>query len=147
MSKLSIEALQSSWASDCIFDRTDLAMEQANTPFLHSKYLNWLFDLKLEASLLKTQYDEKYLAAYETLTQGTSYDWADKDWIPVKGRISKKDEIEMYINANKELVNMKLKMALVNEQINFVTECIKHINQRNFQIKNIIDWERFKNGG
>lgn len=147
MTKLSIEFLQSEWAKDASFDRTELAIEQARTPILHSKYLNWYFDENMILLKKQADYDKKYLEAWEALTQGQDLEWGDKDWPPSKGRITKKDEILAYMNANSELVKMKLSIALTKQKIEFINEVIKQLNQRNYQIKNIIDWEKFKNPG
>jgi hypothetical protein len=57
-----------------------------------------------------------------------------------------KNEIDMYLESDKDIIQSSVKIVNQKEKLAFLEEVIKNINQRNFQIKNAIDWKKFTNG-
>jgi len=52
----------------------------------------------------------------------------------------------MYLDSDKDIITNNIRIVNQKEKISFVEEVLKNINQRNFQIKNAIDWRRFTQG-
>jgi hypothetical protein len=52
----------------------------------------------------------------------------------------------MHMDADKDIIAISLRMGLQNEKIDYVKSILSMINNRGFQIKNAIDFEKFKNG-
>ena len=86
------------------------------------------------------------LDKYEFLTQGPNEETRDKGWrLPPKGMVLKSD-IPMYMEADKDVVELGLKIGLQQEKIDFLESIIKTIINRNFVIRNGIDWQKFTMG-
>ena len=47
---------------------------------------------------------------------------------------------------DKDIINNNLKMVTQTEKNDFLQEVIKNINQRNYQIRNAIEWKKFTQG-
>jgi hypothetical protein len=57
-----------------------------------------------------------------------------------------KNEIETYIESDDKFIETNLRIALQEEKVHYIESIIRSINNRGFQIKNAVDWIRFKNG-
>jgi hypothetical protein len=57
-----------------------------------------------------------------------------------------KNEIDMYLDSDKDIITNNIRIVNQKEKISFLEEVLKNINQRNFQIKNAIDWRKFTQG-
>ena len=66
-------------------------------------------------------------------------------WEPNPLRILKSD-LNTYIDSDTDIIKQTSKMDYQKEKINFLENIIRSINNRGFQIKNAIDWEKFKVG-
>jgi hypothetical protein len=69
----------------------------------------------------------------------------EKGWDPIPLKIIKQD-VDKYIEADDQVSAMQLLVEYQEEKIEALESIIKTINNRGFQIKNYIDWERFKTG-
>jgi hypothetical protein len=66
-------------------------------------------------------------------------------WDPQPLRILKSD-IPTYIDADKDVVEASLKIGVQEAKVEYLESIIRQINNRNFILKSIIDWERFRTG-
>lgn len=143
---MNIDEIMVLWEEDTKIDKTELGDESIRIPKLHSKYYNILIRERLQLRKLEAQYRQLKLDKYEFFTQGPNEDTRDKGWrLPPKGMILKAD-IPMYMDADQDIVDLTLKMGLQNEKIEFLDSIIKTIINRNFVIKNAIDWQKFTQG-
>ena len=92
---------------------------------------------------------------YKTLFKN-KYEWfngsiSEEDlkqyqWEPNPLKILRTD-IPMHMEADQELQAQSLKVEMQREKVEFVEAIIKSLTSRGFNIKNAIEWERFKMGG
>jgi hypothetical protein len=86
------------------------------------------------------------LDKYEFLTQGPNEETKDRGWkLPPKGMILKSD-IPMYLDSDQEIINQSLKIGYQQEKIELLDSIIKTVMNRNFIIRNAIDWQKFTMG-
>jgi hypothetical protein len=52
----------------------------------------------------------------------------------------------MYLESDKDIINLSLKIGLQEAVVEYLESIIKQINNRNFILKNILDWEKFRTG-
>ena len=52
----------------------------------------------------------------------------------------------MFIGADADVRKLQYKIDYIDQVLYFLDSVLRMINNRNFQIKNAIDWEKFKNG-
>ena len=140
---MGIDEIMDLWETDTKIDKTELGDESLSIPKLHSKYYNILIKEKLQLRKLDSEAKQLKLDKYEFLTQGPNEDTKDRGWkLPPKGMIMKSD-IPMYMEADRDMVDLNLKIGLQLEKIEFLESIIKTIINRNFVIKNAIDWQKF----
>lgn len=144
---MNIEEIMELWNTDTNVDKTELGDESLKIPKLHSKYYTIMIKERL---LLRKYYEEMKrlkLDKYEFFTQGPSEETKEKGWrLPPKGMILKGD-IPMYMDADQDIIDLNLKIGLQQEKVDYLESIIKTIINRNFVIKNAIEWNRFTMGG
>ena len=144
---MSIDEILEQRQQDTKIDRTELGDEALNIPKLHHKYFKIFTNERLNLRKLESELKQLKLDKYEFLTQGPNEETKDKGWrLPAKGMILKGD-IPMYLEADQDIINLSLKIGLQQEKIELLDSIIKSIMNRNFVIKNAIDWNRFTMGG
>mgnify|MGYP003642521522 FL=1 len=66
-------------------------------------------------------------------------------WQPQPLKILRQD-IPSYMDADDDIIEASLKIGAQEQKVEYLESIIKQINNRGFQIKSIIDWERFRTG-
>ena len=143
---MNIDDILNLWQEDVKIDRTELGDEALNIPKLHHKYYEIFVKERLILRKYEAEFKQLKLDKYEFLTQGPNEETKDKGWrLPAKGMILKGD-IPMYLEADQDIINLSLKIGLQQEKIELLDSIIKSIMNRNFVIKNAIDFLKFTNG-
>jgi hypothetical protein len=57
-----------------------------------------------------------------------------------------KGDIPMYLDADDDIINITLKVGLQQEKIELLESIIKLVMNRNYIIRNAIDWQKFTMG-
>lgn len=143
---MTIDDILEQWNKDVQIDRTELGDEALNIPKLHHKYYQIYVKEKLALRKFEADFKQLKLDKYEFLTQGPNEETKDKGWkLPPKGMILKGD-IPMYMEADEDVINLSLRIGYQQEKIELLDSIIKSIINRNFIIKNAIDWQKFTMG-
>ena len=134
---MKIEDIVEMWAADTKIDSTELASESLKIPGLHNKYYRMFIEERLRLKKMEAEMKSLKLDKYEFYTLGPTKESQEKGWqLPAKGIILKQD-----------IPETNLKVAFQNEKVELLETIIKSISNRNFIIKNAIDWNRFVMGG
>ena len=144
---MTLDELLENWKADSEIDRTELGEEAIKIPQLHSKYFKFYSTERL--SLRKLEEDLKVLKKqkYEWFSGSMDYeDLNDLGWEPNPLKILRAD-IPQYIDADKDIVSLNLKIAYQKEKVDFLDNAIRSLNTRGYNIRAAIDWEKFKMGG
>lgn len=144
---MDIDAIIDEWKKDSEIDKTELGDESLRISNLHSKWLRVLTSERLK--LLKYEAELKTLRKdkYEFFSQGPTKETHEKGWdMPARGIILKND-IPMYMDSDKDIIEMNLRIGYQNEKVSLLTEIMRHINSRGYNIKAAIEWTRFTMGG
>ena len=141
---MNLETLQEMWKKDSVID-TDLYCEESTKiPQLHMRYMefhNTFSLMKRERDLeMRRLIREKWLY-YKGKAPSKVY----KD-LPFDLKLTTKEEINMFIESDDDICKLQYKIGYIEQMITFLDGVLKQIGNRNFQIKNAIDWEKFKNG-
>lgn len=141
---MKLEDIQAESEKDLLINKADLTAASIDTPVLVNKYYKILIE---EARRLKMYEMDQYTIAknkfdyYMHLAPPEVY--ANK---PFNRKILKSD-VDMYINSDAEYQNHVNKIEMQKYKVKFVEEIIRQLNNRTYLIKNIIEHEKFKNGG
>jgi hypothetical protein len=85
------------------------------------------------------------LSKYEFYTMGPNEE-TPKEWrLPPRGMVLKAD-IPTYMDADKDIIDLSLKIGLQQEKVELLESIIKSLTNRGFQIKAAIDWFKFTMG-
>jgi len=142
---MNVDEIFELWEADSQIDKTELGEEATKIPKLHHKYYQIFLKERLILRKYESDLKQLKLDKYEFFTQGPNED-TPKDWrLPPRGMILKGD-IPMYMDADKDVINMTLKVGLQQEKVDLLDSIIKTIINRNFIIRNAIDWNKFTMG-
>ena len=143
---MNIEKIFEEWEVDSKIDRTELGDAALHIAVLHSKYYKVFISERLLLRKLEADMKQLKLSKYEFYTQGPSKESQDRGWaLPAKGMILKQD-LSIYMDADKDIIELNLKIAYQMEKIDLLEAIIKSLTNRNFQIKSAIDWTKFMQG-
>jgi hypothetical protein len=143
---MKIEDILELWKEDANVDRTELGDEALKIPKLHHKYYQIYISEKLTLRSYENDMKKLKLDKYEFYTQGHTDQTRNLGWeLPAKGMILKTD-IPMYIDADKEIIKLSLKIGVQQEKVEFVESILKSLNNRGYNIKAAIEFLKFTNG-
>jgi hypothetical protein len=135
------------WSKDCKINETDLFAEGRRIPELHSKYYNLFFKEALKVKKLKGDLKKIEKAKFEYYTGSMDEtELKERGWNPNPLKILRQD-IDKYIQSDREIINLSLKIAYHEERANYLESIVRQINNRNFILKSMIDWAKFQAGG
>ena len=143
---MKIDDIVSAWDKDSEIDQTELATESANIPKVHNKYIKIFMQERV--ALLKLRNVQKKIK--RTLSEYYLGE-LDKDELATLGRDQfykkvLKQDLELHIESDDLMVDSSVKVGLQQEKVKFVESIIKQIENRNWQIRNAIEWNKFVSG-
>ena len=143
---MKLDELSQEWIQDAKIDTTELGIASLKIPELHSKYLKIYFDERRKLKALEFQSKDLSLKKYEYYNGKLSQEELDElNWEPFAKRLMK-NEVDMYLDSDKDIINNNVRIINQKEKLAFLEEVLKNVNQRNFQIKNAIEWKKFTQG-
>ena len=132
------------WKKDSVIDGDLYCEESTKIPQLHMKYMefhNTFSLMKKEKELdMKRLIKEKWLY-YKGKEPSSVY----KE-MPFDFKLTTKEEINMFIESDDDIIKLQYRIDYIEQILLYLDSVLRMINNRNFQIKNAIDWEKFKNG-
>lgn len=143
---MKLEEIYEMWSQDGSIDETNISGESASIPKLHNKYFQFYVQEGLRLKKLKADYKQLYKLKTEYYKgELDSEELKEYGWTPQPLKILRQD-IPTYLEADDDIVNHSLKIGLQEAIVEYLESIIRQINNRNFYLKNIIDWERFRTG-
>lgn len=143
---MKLDEIYEQWLVDSEIDMTELGAEAIKIPKLHHKYFQIYSTEKLLLRKYEAEMKSLKLAKYEFYTQGPSRESQDKGWeLPARGMILKQ-EMPMYLEGDRDLIDLSLRIGLQQEKVDLLESIIKSLTNRGFQIKSAIDWNKFTMG-
>lgn len=144
---VSLDDLMKMWSEDSIIDQTEPGRAMADIPKLHAKYLKILSYHNLVVKKLHGDYLRMKKLKFEYFNGDLNNleDLKEYNLEPFTKKVIRQD-ISMWIDADKQLNDILLKKAMNQEIVDATTLILKELHSRTFQIKSIIEWERFTGG-
>ena len=143
---MSTDDISELWAVDAKIDETNLIGESKRIPELHSKYYNMYFKEALKVKKLKADYKELEHTKYQYYNGNMDEEeLRAHGWKPFRLKVIRQD-IDKYMQADKDVINLSLKIDYHSARANYLEDIIKTIHGRNFVIKNMIDIMKFQHG-
>lgn len=143
---MTVQEIHDMWKVDGEINGNELDRESNRIPQLHGKYLNFLSDERMTLKKMSYKLKQIELEKDEYYSGRMSTDkMTAKGLRPFPHKIMKSD-IDKYIQADKEVIEFKLRMAEKQECVNVLESIIDQINKRTFVIGNAIKFLQFTNG-
>ena len=137
---MKLEDIMKEWEIDAPIDSQNLDGESLKIPNLHAKYMEMYTKEKRTLREFKRRWKVVFQQRWEAVIA--------RDGRPPDHniRISKSELEKYYVAADSELQEFE---ALINDQedkVDFLSGVLDTIKNRNWQIKNAIDWSKFQVG-
>jgi hypothetical protein len=143
---MKFEDIYIEWEQDSNIDISELDHESLKIPKLHHKYYTIFVVEKNILRKYESEMKKLKLVKFEFYGQGPSIEQKNKGWkLPPKGNVIRAD-IPMYLDADDDMIELSLRIGIQQEKIEFLDSIIKSLNVRNFNIKNSIDFIKWKSG-
>lgn len=143
---MKIEDIYVMWSKDCEIDMTNISSESSNIPKLHNTYFRIYMDEGMKLKKYRTDYKKlKLLKEQYYRGELDSSELKELGWKPQPLKILRQD-IPTHIEADDDVIQLSLKIGMQEEKVGYLESIIKMINNRGFQLKTIVDWERFRTG-
>lgn len=143
---MKIEDIHNLWEADSRMDPTQLDNESLKISQLQSKYMKIHTAERKELLKLEMRLPQLRKDKYEFFVHGPSEEHIKRGWKYPGGKILK-NEANIYIDSDSDVIEMTLKIAWQREKVDLLESIIRSLNNRGFQIKNAIDYLRWSQGG
>lgn len=140
-----LDELIAEWEVDSKVDTTNPGAEMIRIPVIHSKYNKYLSLHKIakarrEAELYNLR-KKKYLYYSGKMTQE---EMDNLGWEPF--RFLLKSDLSVFMDADEDIQKIGSTIAFHEECASFCTYVMKELNNRTWQMKEWMAWERFERG-
>lgn len=144
---MKIEEIVEEWSKDSEIDPTEIGSEALKIPKLHSKYLNILIQERLRLRKLESEMKVLKKDKYEMYTMGPTKEQKDMGWeLPPRGKAIIKQDVAYYMESDKEMINLSLKIGMQQEKVEMLDSIIRSIMSRGYQLKTALDHQKFVMG-
>ena len=128
---------------DIKIDDTELDLESIRTPQIHNKYLKMFTKHSLQHKKLQDDYKVLYREKWEYYTgKAPPEAYAEN---PFELKVLRTD-VGIYMEADKDLQQLGQRMAYTKQIVEYLERILREINNRNWTIRNTIEWKKFLHG-
>ena len=144
---VSIDFVMEEWSKDSVIDETEPGRELIKISKLHSKYLM----IMSHHNLLVKKYTIEYNRLKKLRWEYYSGDLNNPEDLEVLGlepwlKKTLRQDIPMYIDSDQLLNNTLLKRTVHQEIVDVCQSILKELQNRTWQLKSFIDWEKLNCG-
>ena len=129
------------WEKDSQIDPDNLHTESLKVPSLHAKYHEMFNNFLLLRKKAEQQRKNIRHERYEYYSGKADPEVYEKN--PFGKKIRDKDTMTKYLDADEKLKEVNLKIDYYETLLNYCESILKQINNRTYQIKNAIEWQKF----
>ena len=144
---LQLDDLKSEWQIDCVIDINNLGDASLRTANLHQKYLDCLTTYKLKIFKLEKEYlSMKGIRSKYYMGQMTKDELREYGWDQYQYKTPLKSELERLLETDDYLLAILDKQSYFKFCFEYCEEIMKALRDRNWQIRNTIEWTKFQAG-
>jgi hypothetical protein len=137
---MNINEIEAMWKIDSQIDPDNLHEEALRIPQLHGKYHEMQNKTYIKKKLKESEYNNLYAEkTHYYLGKSDPHVYIEK---PLGHRIIKAD-LPIYLNSDDELVKLKTQVEYLGFVMSYLTDILKMIHNRSFQIRDSIEWSKF----
>ena len=142
-----LDEILEAWDVDSEFDDNHIDIESVKVPKLHSKYLVHLVDAKRVLIARKSEYSTlrklkfRYYRGEMTKEELKTYNW--EQW---QGTKPLKNEMDQFLSGDENLLDLQMRIESIELKIQAIESILTQIKNRDWQLKNVIEWKKFLAG-
>jgi hypothetical protein len=143
---MNIDTIKQMVETELKIDGTELGDESLRIPMLHGKFLNIFHDESLVLRKSEADYRVLRKQKWEWYNGKLSQDELTAlGWEPYATRILRQD-MDIVMDADPDLIRMGQRVEMQRAKVDYLDSIIKQINNRNWVIRNAIEWRKFMSG-
>lgn len=143
---MNMDELKAMMAADSKVDDTVLDQESTKIPQLHNKYLVLLHEERLRYKKLEADHKTLYRKKWEYYTGKMDKEELDElGWEPFQKKILRGD-VNIYLDSDSDITTSNARMSYSSTKLQLIEDYMKSINNRNWNIRNAIEWRKFLHG-
>ena len=140
---MNLDEIQLSWEEDSKIDEDNLHTESTRIPSLHAKYYKILNNVLLLKKLEENKFKQLKKTKWQYYTGKADPEvYIEK---PFDHKVLRQD-VDKYMDSDEDLIKVLNKIDYFQVMLNYLDSILKTINNRTFQIKNSIEWQKFIRG-
>lgn len=140
-----VTALMEEWAKDAKMDKLEPSQELKKIGSLHAKYLNILSTHRRALRLCDEKFAKLKRVKHEYYTGRLDAAYLkEQNWTPFPFTL--KGDLATYMESDAHILHAKKVMSVHEDMIDLCERILKEIGSRTFQLRDIIQWERFISG-
>lgn len=140
---MNLDEIQLSWEEDSKIDEDNLHTESTKIPSLHAKYYRILNNILLMKKLEENKFKQIKKEKWQYYTGKADPEvYIEK---PFDHKVLRQD-VDKYMDSDEDLIKVLNKIDYFQVMLNYLDSILKTINNRTFQIKNSIEWQKFIRG-
>ena len=144
---IKLDQLIQYWKEDSIVNEGSPHQEIINTPILHAKYVEILSQHRLASQKAKFDYAKMKKIRREYYLGNLDKESLDEyGWEQFDLKIGTKGNIEVYLEADDHLLKLLEKKAYYDECILICESILKELNNRTWQLREYMTYQRFLAG-
>lgn len=144
---MTLDEVLLAWEADSPIDDNHLGENSAATAKLHSKYLRILIDTKLKKTKLDIDYNNlrklKFRYYRGELSRSELEELGWEQWQYNKPL---KAEMDEFLKGDEDLAKIQVRIEYIDTMIYALESIMQQIKQRDWQIRNGIQWKQFLAG-
>ena len=138
-----LDEIQLSWEEDSKIDEDNLHTESTKIPSLHAKYYRILNNILLMKKLEENKFKQIKKEKWQYYTGKADPEvYIEK---PFDHKVLRQD-VDKYMDSDEDLIKVLNKIDYFQVMLTYLDSILKSINNRTFQIKNSIEWQKFIRG-
>jgi antirestriction protein len=140
---MNLDEIQLSWEEDSKIDEDNLHTESTKIPSLHAKYYRILNNILLMKKLEENKFKQIKKEKWQYYTGKADPEvYIEK---PFDHKVLRQD-VDKYMDSDEDLIKVLNKIDYFQVMLSYLDSILKTINNRTFQIKNSIEWQKFIRG-
>lgn len=143
---MKLDDIKDLWDVDSKLNADDLQREALDVAYLHNKYYKIYLDERARYRMYVLEQKKLHRLKYEYYTGTIDTETLKaRNWPPFSLRVLRTD-VPMYLDSDTEMQMINERVELQKDKVEYLESIIKSINNRNFQVKNVIDWLKWSQG-
>ncbi len=144
---MTLDDIINEWVKDAPIKALDAGQSSLDIAKIEGKYLAFIARERLILKKYKMDFADLKKAKLEWYKGIIDYqEQQDRGWPAQPLKILNTD-LPIYMDADKEIVALILKIGVQEEKVSYLDQVIKTLKNRHWTIRNYIEDTKFKNGG